>query len=568
MEYKSENRICQNCKNDFVIEPDDFGFYEKIKVPPPTFCPECRQIRRYAWRNERTFYRHNCDSCGKSKVSVLSSNKPYKVYCSECWWGDQWDATEYGQDFDFNRPFFEQYNELLKKVPRQSLLVKSSVNSDYTHHSSDNKNCYYCFSIYSSENILYSTNIYYNMRDSADCYHVTDGFNERHYECVDIFSSYQCQYSFFLKDCTNCYYSYDLRNCSNCFLSTNLRSKSYVFLNKQHSREEYLEKVKNFDLGSNEVRQKLHNEFLNLLKTKAIHKYIFTTQAIGCTGNFIANCKNSLNVFDANDLENCKNMYVALDVKDSAETYHVGFKTELCYEVHAVIRSYNVRFSNLSYDDRDIEYCDSCHNSSDLFGCAGVKKGSYMIFNKKYSKEDYASLKEKIIEHMKSTGEYGEFFPPNLSPYGYNETQGQVYMPLEKNEALSMGMKWEEATPGIYGKETINNSDVPDNIINVSDSITKEVLRCDDCTKNYNIAPQELIFYKKELIPIPRSCPDCRYKKRIALRQVRKLWHRTCMCDKSHPNHEGKCEAEFETSYAPDRPEIVYCERCYQAEIY
>ena len=44
--------------------------------------------------------------------------------------------------------------------------------------------------------------------------------------------------------------------------------------------------------------------------------------------------------------------------------------------------------------------------------------------------------------------------------------------------------------------------------------------------------------------------------KRIFLRLPRRLWHRKCM-------KEG-CENEFETAYAPDRPEIVYCERCYQ----
>jgi hypothetical protein len=39
-----------------------------------------------------------------------------------------------------------------------------------------------------------------------------------------------------------------------------------------------------------------------------------------------------------------------------------------------------------------------------------------------------------------------------------------------------------------------------------------------------------------------------------------KLWHRKCM-------KEG-CQNEFETSYAPERPEIVYCEKCYQQEVY
>jgi RNA polymerase subunit RPABC4/transcription elongation factor Spt4 len=38
-----ETKNCQNCKKDFNIEPDDFSFYEKMKVPVPTWCPECRR---------------------------------------------------------------------------------------------------------------------------------------------------------------------------------------------------------------------------------------------------------------------------------------------------------------------------------------------------------------------------------------------------------------------------------------------------------------------------------------------------------------------------------------------
>jgi hypothetical protein len=46
-----------------------------------------------------------------------------------------------------------------------------------------------------------------------------------------------------------------------------------------------------------------------------------------------------------------------------------------------------------------------------------------------------------------------------------------------------------------------------------------------------------------------------------------KLWHRQCMCSKNHPHHGGRCSNEFETSYSPDRKEIVYCEQCYNSEV-
>ena len=61
-------------------------------------------------------------------------------------------------------------------------------------------------------------------------------------------------------------------------------------------------------------------------------------------------------------------------------------------------------------------------------------------------------------------------------------------------------------------------------------------------------------------IPIPRICPECRHIERFKNRGPNKLWHRQCM--------KKNCNNEFETSYAPDRQEIVYCESCYNKEVY
>ena len=97
MNKNSETKICQNCKKDFVIEPDDFAFYEKIKVPAPTWCPECRFIRRVVWRNERTLYRRTCDLCRKNIISIYSPKSPYAVYCNECYHGDKWDTLSFGR---------------------------------------------------------------------------------------------------------------------------------------------------------------------------------------------------------------------------------------------------------------------------------------------------------------------------------------------------------------------------------------------------------------------------------------------------------------------------------------
>src|SRR3989344_1050175 len=117
----SETKNCQNCKNQFTIEPDDFAFYKKINVPPPTFCPECRLIRRLARRNERTFHKRVCEKCGKNIISVFAKDSGIHVYCNPCWWVDDWDGTQYAMDYDSSRPFLDQLNDLFHKVPAMSL---------------------------------------------------------------------------------------------------------------------------------------------------------------------------------------------------------------------------------------------------------------------------------------------------------------------------------------------------------------------------------------------------------------------------------------------------------------
>ena len=60
-----------------------------------------------------------------------------------------------------------------------------------------------------------------------------------------------------------------------------------------------------------------------------------------------------------------------------------------------------------------------------------------MILNTSYSAHEYETLCAKIIGHMQSTAEWGEFFPHELSPFGYNETVAQEYFPMTE-EAVKM----------------------------------------------------------------------------------------------------------------------------------
>ena len=135
-------KVCQNCKKDFGIDDEDLNFYEKIKVPPPTFCPQCRLARKLIWRNERSLYKRTCDLCKRDIIAMYKADAIFPVYCHECWWGDKWDPLDYGHEYDSNIPFFEQLKELQKVVPRPSSYSTKNVNSEYCNFTAHMKNGY------------------------------------------------------------------------------------------------------------------------------------------------------------------------------------------------------------------------------------------------------------------------------------------------------------------------------------------------------------------------------------------------------------------------------------------
>ena len=295
-----ETKKCQNCKNDFTIEPDDFSFYEKMKVPPPTFCSECRFIRRLCWRNVRSLYKRNCELCSKTLFSMYDDDGA-PVMCVECWTGDNWDIYINQRDIDWDRDLFSQIFEILKIQPRiyQYRVGGNVINSDYANSIANSKNIYLAFSLLDSENISYSESVD-SSKDSMDCisankidncsWNITSAEN---YNCHFMVDSNKNVDSYFLYDCTNC---------SNCFLSTNLRNKNYVFKNQQYSKEEYEKILHEYSLNSYDGFNKAKSEFLKL-KEQAIHRYADIYKSVNVSGNLITNAKNVISSFDIIEAE-------------------------------------------------------------------------------------------------------------------------------------------------------------------------------------------------------------------------------------------------------------------------
>jgi hypothetical protein len=334
----------------------------------------------------------------------------------------------------------------------------------------------------------------------------------------------------------------------------------------EYSKEEYEKILKSYELETFGGNEKARVEFENFILTKP-RKYASFKNCVNCTGNNLTNSKNSKFNFHARHSENSKYLENGDTQKDSYDLCVSGLASE-CYEGLTPDNSNRALFCIYTWKCMDILYSESCQSSNNCFGCVALKHGEYSIFNKQYSREEYFKLKEKIIEHMKKTGEWGEFFPIQYSPFAYNESMANLSFPMTKEEIFNFGLRFQENLQQTKGKTTLKI--IPGNINDIPDNITNEVLECAQCQRNYKITQNELSFYKKWQIPVPRNCFFCRLENRFSLRTPSRIWHRACMCDKTnHANHlDVKCLNEFETSYAPDRPEIIYCEKCYQQEVY
>ncbi len=516
---------------------------------------------------------------------MYSPDATFPVYCNACFYSDKWDAGSYEMEIDWSRPFMEQWFELWNKTPKFAQIVFGNVkNSDFSNSIINSTGCYLSYSVTESEDILYSENID-KSTSMIDCYMSIEGCDSCYYSQGR--ANYNCKYTSQCANSIDCNFCFDCRNCQDCFMSYNLRNKKYVFRGMQLTKEDYKIAIEKEKLPSRESQQGLYKEWKNMIVNDAVHQYGRIVNGSNVTGNFIRSAKELKSCFNIYNSENIAYGARVLNAKDSYDVYDFA-DGELVYETVACSFGSNRNIASInSVGCRSLYYSTHCNDSSDMFGCHSMRKKSNCILNKQYSKEEYETLFPRLVEHMNimpyidkkgRVYRYSDFIPYEFSPFGYNETLNHDFFRLTKEEAISRGYNWFDAKEKNY-TVSLNGEDVPDTISQTDDSITNEVIACvhaennesdcnHQCTKAFKIIAEELYMYRKMDIPIPIMCPNCRHYERLPVFiQPFELWHRQCMCDKEDHDHSGICPVEFETSFAPDRPEIVYCESCYQKEV-
>lgn len=547
----SETKQCQNCKSEFIIEPADFEFYEKMKVAPPKYCFYCRTQKRLAFWPFGKFNKRVCDLSKEKIISIFSSSSNFPVYKTNHWNSDKWEAPS--MEYDETRPFFDQFYELFIKAPKPHQFGINNIECDYCDDVWDSKNCYLCRSLANCENLFYSYRTL-RCRDSYDLTYCYDA--EKSYDCTYCFKTYNVKYAFNTRDSMDSAFLYDCRNVKNCFMCWNLRNKDYHILNQPYSKEEYFKKIKEYNLKSWNTVQFLKKEFEKKLKEEAIHKVNFNTKSVESNGNYLSECKKCRHAYFLENSENCAYYFRGLKNKDVYDSTGI-FKGELIYDVNQFTQGYNVKHSNYCTNCSDSEYLDSCVNCQDCFGCASLKNKSHCILNKEYNKEDYEKLVAEIKKSMEQDGSYGEFFPYKMAYGGYNLSLAGFLFFKNKEEVEKMSGLWEELEKTEIGE--MGTSPFIDDIGNVNEEAVKnKVFFCEETGRPFNIKKDELEFLKSQSIPLPHYYPDVRNMNRM------KLLFNIIPCQ-----IKCSCCGKDVISYYPKEwgYKKIYCEDCYIKEV-
>jgi hypothetical protein len=389
----------------------------------------------------------------------------------------------------------------MRVVPRMSLVNMESENSEYCNPWFYNKDCYLSYCLTNSQNVYHSTWI------------------EESNELIDSYFSMQCESSYEVISCNNCfscYWCYNCESCSFCINCFDLKNTDFAIENIVVWKELYGKYIRENWIVVNQQILRNHNNMLSNRWSNAV------------SWKYLTNCESCYECFSIEWWRDLK--YCQLWKHWAVDCIDVSLPME-CSRVMESLSVFNQQvcfWSIFSRRSNNLLYTDLCFDSSNLLGCIWLRNKKYCVFNKQYTKEQYEVLVPKIIEHMKETPqqgagqacERGEFFNPSLSPFWYNETVAQEYLPLEKAEAVE---KWYKRSdykiPQPQVSKTIHGSQLPNSIDEVEDEILKIAIECEITWKLFRIVPQELKFYRKQGIPLPRKHPDQRHLERLEVRK-------------------------------------------------
>ncbi len=550
-----EQRKCKQTGKMFDITQHELDVLEKASpliagkrylIPTSHYHPDVHKQRHLAWRNERTLYRSTCDLTGKPIITSINPKSGYKIINFRDRYGDKLLPLSYGQEINLSKTFTEQFGEILSHIPQISLdLTPSMENCDYCNYGMDSKNCYVCQTAIWSENCLYSS---LPMR----CYHDVDGYantdGQYTYECCYTMNCYECQHVYYSRDCKKSRFLLDCSDCENCIACVNMSHAKYCIFNTPYTKEEYLTERERL---AQQPIANLCQQFksFSLRYPRRATRWSNAENSSGDMNYNVKDCHESYDMQDAKQMTYCRSCGV---LSNDFDRCTIAGVSNTIYDSMGVAYGESSAFNSWSYLYQ-CYYTYNCRNCDYCFWCIGLTYKKYCILNKQYTKQEYETILPQLIAHMEETGEWWEFFHPSISLFPYNDTCAYERFPERKEDILTRWRKRIDHDYTIWSDDGYEPKDITiyKNDPQEYEKLLSSPIICRETRRPFKIIKQELDFYCKFSIPIPRHHPDIRYRQRCAQRSnPRKLFKRTC----------AKTWVDILTPYSLDTPDIVRSE--------
>jgi hypothetical protein len=549
----------EHCEDTFQIESEDIEFLKMLRVPPPTYCPTCRRMRRLVHMNLTRFFKRACNAPGHSEqiISIFPPDCPFPVYDYQYQISDAFDAHVFAKEYVKGESPLDQFFALRKEVPMPSFLNRdpSSINSEYSNGGRESKNCYYATGSFNSENVWYA-GLSFKSKDVMDCRDIS--YSDTVYGALSSDHLYKSSLIYFSKDCSDSILLFDCKNCTNCFGCVNLRNKRYCVFNEQKTKEEYEAFIAALMPISYSELESHKKQFWTLVRSLPVNasRNVSTQNVVG---TLVENSRNLYQVTESDKSEHLRYCDGVLSHKDSMDVLFSGGNSEMQYQsTNNGSDSTKMKFSVSSKYTTESEFLLNCKNISNCFMCIGLYDKSYCILNKQYSPEEYWKLLDEIKTDMFKLGEYGECVDMKFSAQAYNFSLGGIYYPLASETIVALG--------GYVGKEPdidagnlelIKAQDLPDRITEVGDSILNQAIVCEKTGRPFRIISTELSFLRRIGMPLPRSHPSVRLENYYA-------WTPLGL---NYPVQCENCGKSILSIYNPNDGYVLYCENCYQKEV-
>lgn len=469
-------------------------------LPVPTVHPFEGLRRMYVFGALRKLYRAKSVLSGQTQLTRYDPALGTKICTYDEFFSDALDNTDSGVPYDFRRPFFDQWGELLYRAVLPPLNRRNCEDSDYVNGAEDLVRCYLAFATYRSQDCIY-TLLTTNSSDCVDSANCKDC--QLCYGSVDLTGCYEVHNS---QDCSfsqNLFGCYDCRSCHDCYGCCGLERAAFHIFNQPVSQDQFQQFIASKSLASWSGRETAKTECESFIASLH-HRANTFIDCADSTGAYLVRCQNCEHVYNGASTRDSGYLILA----DSSQYCFRGLasKAEFCHSVHS-LGATSSAYSYSIYGGEASLYCAfQLQNCSHCFGCIGLRGKSYCILNRQYSAEEYFELVPRIIAHMKSTSEWGEWFPPSIAPHSYQESSvHETNAPIPLETARERGYRVAAEAPVSRTAGAIEAKDLPEVLTpeNAAALLSKSIV-CEKTGQLYNFQRRELDFYLRHGIPAPR----------------------------------------------------------------